>query len=568
MNNLLRLIFLFFMFLVSLQAQSESISVHDKGDEPVGEKIQYLKESHNGFGIEVARSLVKEKKFVQSNNNVLSFGIGSDPVWLYLEVSNPEKEAVLRRLSIEMSWLEKLSVYFVHDEEVIAQQQAGDSFPFSERQSNNIFFIFEQNFKPGVTQVFIRAETDDPLVLPVYLSSQESFVARHSRIDISYGFLYGAILSLLLYNLLLFVRLKTTHHLYYSLYLLAFIIMNMSYSGHAYQWLWPQSPIWQQWSNPILMMLFMLTGLLFATQFLNTRILLPKTHKIIIYGSAAFVFLQTVAFIAGQQTFALLLSFSNVFVFAIVMVMLGAVSFYRGNGSAKYFLIAFVSHVVASSITAMAVWGIIPYSDLAYRAVDIGMVVDATLLAMALADQFRISQQAQLDAEKLARIDPLTGLNNRRAFYEYLIPIWSIAERKNYPMSVIMIDIDRFKQVNDRYGHDVGDQALMKISQILENGARSGDILARWGGEEFILFLPDTDMNEAVSIANRLRESISKTPINNSDDPLHLTASMGVSYNDSTGLTLNDLIKVADTCLYRAKTKGRDLVCAESMGIC
>jgi len=568
MNNCFRLVLFFCVFLVSLQAHTESISVHEKSDRPVGEKIQYFKEGQNGFGISVIRALVKEKKFTQSDDDVLNFGIGSDPVWLYLEVSNPDKEAVLRRLSIETSWLDKLSVYFFHDEKLIQQQQAGDAFEFSERESDNIFFTFDKKFNPGVTQVFIRVETDDPLVLPVYLSSQQSFVSRHSRIDISYGFLYGAILSLLFYNFLLFVRLKTTHHLYFSLYLLAFVVMNMSYSGHAYQWLWPESVIWQQWSNPLLMMMFMLTGLLFATQFLNTKILLPVTHKLIIYTSATFLILQTGAFITGQIAFALLLSFSAVFVFAIVMVMLGAVSFYRGNGSAKYFLIASVSHVVASSITAMAVWGIIPHSELAYRAVDIGMVIDATLLAMALADQFRISQQARLDAEKLARIDPLTGLNNRRAFYEYLIPIWSIAERKNYPMSVIMIDIDRFKQVNDRYGHDMGDRVLVKVSQILEHGARSGDILARWGGEEFILFLPDTDMNEAVTIANRLRESISRTPVNDSDDPLYLTASMGVSYNDSTGLTLNDLIKVADNCLYRAKTKGRDLVCAESMGIC
>ena len=568
MNNLLRLTLFLFVFLVSLQAHSKSINVHEKSDGPVGERTQYFKEGQKSIDIEIARTLVKEKKFTQSDSDVLNFGIGSAPVWMYVEVSNPGKEAVLRRLSIETSWLDKLSVYFVHDDELIKQRQAGDEFVFSERESENVFFTFDENFNPGITQIFIRAETDDPLVLPVYLSSQESFAVRYSRIDISYGFLYGAILSLLLYNFLLFVRLKTTHHLYFSLYLLAFIVMNMSYSGHAYQWLWPESVIWQQWSNPLLMMLFMLTGLLFATQFLNTKILLPKTHKIIIYASATFLILQIAAFITGQITFALLLSFSSVFIFAVVMVMLGAVAFYRGNGSAKYFLIASVSHVVASSITAMAVWGIIPHSDLAYRAVEIGMVVDATLLAMALADQFRISQQARIDAERLARIDPLTGLNNRRAFYEYLIPIWSIAERKNYPMSVIMIDIDHFKQVNDCYGHDMGDQVLIKISQILEHGARSGDILARWGGEEFILFLPDTDMNEAVTIANRLRELISKTPINDSDDPLHLTASIGVSYNDTTGLTLNDLIKVADTCLYRAKSKGRDLVCAESMGIC
>lgn len=568
MRNLFKLLIIFISVLWGQQASAESVDVLSQNSQPIGKKIQYLKEGGNPLSLDRAMQLAGAGEFTTSQKTSLSFGIGSAPVWLYFEASNASTATVLQRLSIETSWLDKLSVYFVREGELVKQRFAGDTIAFSEREINNLFFVFEHDFKPGNTDVYIRIETPDPMVLPVYLNSPDEFSSRHSFMDLSYGFLYGAILSLLAYNLMLFFSLKIKHYLLYAVYLFFFMLVNMSYSGHAYPWIWPDSVVWQQWSNPVLMMLFLVSGLIFATHFLNTKFRFPRLHKAVSYTCIVYVLFEILSVIANLQVAALILSFAFVFLFSITMVLLGAVSFYGGNQSAKYFLIASVSHVVATSITAMAVWGIIPYSTLAYRAIDIGMMIDVVLLAIALADQFRISQEARLTAEKLARIDPLTGINNRRAFYEYIKPIWSIAERKNYPMSVVMIDVDKFKVINDNYGHAVGDKALIKIAKILENDARSGDILARWGGEEFILFLPDTDMNEAVSIANRFREKISKTQMTDLTNPLNLTVSIGVSYHDSATMTLDELIKVADDCLYRAKSKGRDMVCAESLGIC
>lgn len=568
MRNIFRLIFIFTSVFWSQYASSGVVDILSQNSQPIGKHIEYLKEGPLPLSLAHIMQLANDGKFTSSKKASLSFGIGSAPVWLYFKVSNTGKATLLQHLSIETSWLDKLSVYFIRDQQLIKQQHAGDTVAFSEREINNLFFVFEHGFESGNTDVYIRVETPDPMVLPVYLNSPDEFSERHSAMDYSYGFLYGAIISLLAYNLMLFFSLKIKHYLLYSIYLFFFMLTNMSYSGHAYPWLWPDSTVWQQWSNPVLMMLFLVSGLLFATHFLGTRHSFPRMHKAVVYICLGYALLEILAIIANQQVIALVLSFAFVFLFSVTMVFLGAISFYSGNQSAKYFLIASISHVIASSITAMAVWGIIPYSTLTYRAIDIGMLIDVVLLAIALADQFRISQEARVTAEKQARIDPLTGLNNRRAFYEYIKPIWSIAERKNYPMSVVMIDVDKFKQINDNYGHAVGDKALVRLAKILETDARSGDILARWGGEEFVLFLPDTDMNEAVSIANRLREKISKAPMVDIADSLKLTVSVGVSYHDSAMMTLDELIHVADTCLYRAKTKGRNMVCAESLGIC
>ncbi|MDH5426097.1 MAG: sensor domain-containing diguanylate cyclase [Gammaproteobacteria bacterium] len=564
MRDALRLIFVCSSLIWSLQAKSAAIDVLQENTAPIGTYIQYYLEDTQVLTLAAAIQLFQQNKFISSNKASLNFGIGSAPVWLRFEVNNPAAAAVINRLSVETSWMDKLTVYFVREGQLVKQQLGGDELAYSERKIKNIFFVYEYAFEAGTTDVYIRAETPDPMVLPVYLNSPGQFASRHSVVDHSYGFVYGAIVTLMAYNLMLFFSLKSRYYLYYSVYLFSFLLCNMSYSGYGYQWFWPQSPVWQQWSNPLLMMMFLLSGLLFATRFLKTKYSSPRVYNTVIFVCSIYVVCELLAVLLGQQVIALTLSFTFVFLFSMTMVSLGAISFYAGNQSAKYFLIASVSHVIGSSITAMTVWGITPYSTLAYRAVDIGMVIDAALLAFALAHQLRVNQEARVTAEKQARIDPLTGVNNRRAFYEYTQPMWSVAKRKHYPVSVVLLDVDKFKRINDRYGHSTGDKVLMQIAGILRHDARSGDVLARWGGEEFILFLPDTDLSEAESIANRLRVKVSQATLTGIEKHDRLTVSMGVAYTEVTAMSLDDLIEIADSSLYRAKTQGRDMVCVES----
>lgn len=110
------------------------------------------------------------------------------------------------------------------------------------------------------------------------------------------------------------------------------------------------------------------------------------------------------------------------------------------------------------------------------------MLVDAVLLAFALADQFRILQNEKFLAEKLANIDHLTGIWNRRGFQQLVSPLWHTGLRNQHHMSVILMDLDQFKRVNDRHGHASGDQVLQQTASMLNSSARAGDVLARWGG--------------------------------------------------------------------------------------
>ncbi len=158
--------------------------------------------------------------------------------------------------------------------------------------------------------------------------------------------------------------------------------------------------------------------------------------------------------------------------------------------------------------------------------------------------------------EEIAFTDMLTQLPNRTMGQQHLQKQIAFAERSDLPLSVVLWDIDHFKQINDRYGHHVGDQVLQSISSRLGHELRLSDMLVRWGGEEFLIILPNTILSAAIQIAERLCLSLSTTPLVNH---LTITASFGVSCYQH-GDTLEQLLQRADAALYQAKAQGRNRV--------
>ncbi len=166
------------------------------------------------------------------------------------------------------------------------------------------------------------------------------------------------------------------------------------------------------------------------------------------------------------------------------------------------------------------------------------------------------------DLEQENRLDPLTRMNNRRYFDERLQVAWLRARRDRQPLSIIMIDIDNFKQVNDSWGHQIGDQILVAVSEIIHQAfTRATDTLARYGGEEFIVLLENTNPQDCLQAAEKLREHIAIRRFSTDNTELYCTVSLGVaSLTPNRILSPQDLIKRADMALYKAKGSGRNRV--------
>ena len=174
----------------------------------------------------------------------------------------------------------------------------------------------------------------------------------------------------------------------------------------------------------------------------------------------------------------------------------------------------------------------------------------------------QIAQQSLLaEVQTMATVDWLTDFYNRRHFFRLGEEEIARARRYRHEVSVIMIDIDHFKAVNDTYGHSVGDEVLCAISKRILAGLRQSDIAGRYGGEEFALVLPETDLSSAAeTVAERLRDTIACCPIDTTEGPLHVTISVGVAGVDVPHESLLDALSRADTGLYAAKHAGRNRV--------
>ena len=549
-------------FLSSGLVSAAPLSAVLDHESAIGRSTAFLKEQAGPLTLTDAVAAYRAGQFSPGNSPVLNFGIGSKPAWIHFAVDNPTAAPLQKVLSIETAWLDRVEVYFQHQGRTVAIYRAGDTLPFTQRPINSRYFMFDHAFDPGMSDVFIRVETPDPMVAPIYLLNPETSRLRQMQQELSYGVVYGFLLALMAYNAILFASLRNSRYLLYALYLAMFVAMNVAYTGHGFAWLWPNSVHWQQWSNPVLMVLYGVSGLVFAIRFLDLRVFFPRVRKAVIGFCAASGALLTAAILLGSQKYALLVAFPFAFSFSVVMLLLGIISVRAGQKPAKYFLIAALSAMVGALLTTLSVWGFIPHNSWTFRAVEIGMQVDATLLALALAYQLRMGQEERIRAERLAQLDPLTGLNNRRAFYDKTGPLWSHAIRHGHPTSVMLLDIDLFKRINDTYGHAHGDEVLNATAAILRQSIRLGDVLARWGGEEFIVFLPETDQVEATLLAERLRTAIAGMRIPHGTGASAVTASFGIAQKARAHLTLDDLIASADECLYQSKQRGRNRVTA------
>lgn len=207
-------------------------------------------------------------------------------------------------------------------------------------------------------------------------------------------------------------------------------------------------------------------------------------------------------------------------------------------------------------------------------------LIDSKPRTMSVSDielQQHFAHQAELliekfELEQLAMTDSLTGLFNRRYFDERAEEAIKQSRREDLPMTIIVLDIDDFKQVNDSFGHSVGDRALIELSAVMKRSLRGSDILSRVGGEEFHILLPNTPESRAQEVAHRMREAIKSTHIKidhdtlengaskNINESISLTCSFGIASLRAQDTHIDEVLKRADAAMYQAKRQGKDAV--------
>lgn len=170
------------------------------------------------------------------------------------------------------------------------------------------------------------------------------------------------------------------------------------------------------------------------------------------------------------------------------------------------------------------------------------------------------TKQLQEELRLMANTDPLTGLLNRRRFLEQAETEFLRSQRHGHELAAVMLDIDHFKAINDTHGHFVGDQALIAMSCATDNLLRGTDILSRWGGEEFVILMPETPLTGAAILAERLRKLLAQLAVDTAAGTLRFTVSAGVAARSGLDAGITDILQRADTALYAAKQHGRNRI--------
>lgn len=251
----------------------------------------------------------------------------------------------------------------------------------------------------------------------------------------------------------------------------------------------------------------------------------------------------------------------NLVVSSIIALAAAFISTAAGDRPARLFLFSWFPLLLMSIWRVYEVTAGVAYNPVINVLFPLSYLFLGIMLFIGLGERMMQYKRERDAADLLARRDPLTGVYNRRALDERLHAAAIEANQMGRPLALLFADLDHFKRVNDTHGHDVGDECLREASRRIRSSLRFGDILGRFGGEEFVVGLPGMTADEAMEIGERIRQKISAEPIAFGERSLSLTISIGVAVLDRGGLaSFDEAIKRADRALYVSKRAGRDRV--------
>jgi diguanylate cyclase (GGDEF)-like protein len=456
---------------------------------------------------------------------------------------------------------------------IVQRQNVSSEVPVADRPlyAHELLLPIVAPFPPGGTMVLrITTPFEQPTTLE--LRSLESLAALDRRTtyaeSLPLAFLNGFAIALGLFNVMLFVMLRRRLYLLYAASILALVLYQVIETGAAWTTLWPHLGLRDDWPTYASWVLYFVLIVAFTREFLELPRVAPVVDRILIAAvallaveSATYVLVPDVLIAHG------LFDLTDPLMTAVMlgtMLAAGVIAWRAGVAAAPFYILAFAGSAIGLVVSDAGTFDLFPSSvTTAFILTSVGGAWESLFLALALGQRMRDIELTAARYEEYAYIDPLTGIPNRRSFDEAIEREWRRTQRFPGPISVIIFDIDRFKDFNDRYGHPAGDQRLISVARTIADAARrTGDHAARYGGEEFAMLLPGTNLEGARAIAEAVRVSIRES----TESALRLTISAGCAtafpYSDTldTGRPAT-LLAAADAALYVAKTSGRDRVC-------
>lgn len=484
------------------------------------------------------------------------------PIWLRLHLRLADNQSGDWLLTLSTTAVE--SALFLGPFDADGQPQAapvrsGLDQPFASRPLGNERLVFPVSLaKPGVYTVFLRLDSSIRLNVEPTLWRPGDYLAERKHKTLFDGICYGLLITLLLYNLVLAGSFRSRAYLLYVLTCASALFTISTYNGHAAHYLWPDNPWLIQHSYTFAPGLWVLFSGLFARNFLSLRETMLTADRIVlsvVLCAIAVLAIGLSGYSELAQTLTEILAFSGALIMSGIAVRLWR----NGSPGALWYLGAQSALFLAAVLVVFINWGILVSPFLLANALQLGVSAEMIVFAMALSARInRVqSEKAALDLRAThlalaASTDPLTGVANRNGLAHAVGQLLKTAQKR----ALLLIDLDRFKAVNDDYGHEAGDLALVETARRLERHLRGSDVIARTGGDEFVILLADrSDPEQLNTLLGRLSEALAQ-PIAYRSRILAISASIGVARFPEDGETIEDLQRAADRAMYQAKQAG------------
>ena len=549
---------------------------------------------------------VQDESWRRTEQPVPSFGFSRSTYWFKIELQNRSAEIRTPLLEIANAMLNQLDLYQTVDQQLMQQFSTGTDLPFSQRPIAHRYFLFPLTLQPdSVSVIHVRVQSNGSVRLPITLWDSDAFHERNQIDMLAIGAYFTVLLLALGYILVTTITIPHSAMFALAGFISCFGLFQLATLGVGLEYVWTEYPAMNELST-VFSICF---GLAFACWF--TLLVLDLKH----HSVAARRFLEVMILLPLLTAAAyLLLPYHMIAPWAAALVVpaslgmlfIGLVGSSRGYKSARHFTLSWLVLLIGIVVLSLNRFAVLPSNAFTEQAAVIGFIGMMMMMAWAFSadiNKLRFHyEKIELSAERLARaqqetisarledqvkertreleealselsdsnatlmelstIDSLTSVKNRHYFDEIYLQEWKRATRENYPLSLLLLDIDHFKNVNDTYGHLAGDDCLRSVAQNIQHVLRRpADILARYGGEEFVVVLPYTANENAFQLADQIRKQIESTTIEADGFDIQLTISIGVStvipHEEDEQ---RDLIFSADIALYEAKRSGRNMV--------
>ena len=544
-----------------------------------------------------------------------NFGFTANAYWFRFQIANLDIKPAIRYIELPISFMDEVHFFHHVNGEKRQEYLTGDERPFALRPVVHQNFVLPVLLEPGLNQIHLRLRNAGSVEAPLRIWDPVSFQVANQREKLAQGMIIGTLLIMVIYNLFVLLGTRDPNYLYYIAFVLSFLLFQYTLSGYTYAYVWPQAVWWNSVALPVFICMSEMSVAVFCMSFLRVKERSRWVYRTML-GFIGLTGAMAILSLILPYSIAIRVSSGLAIPISAFCLSLGYWRWWRGDHYARYFCVAWTAALMGVIVLAAGKFGAIPVNFWTENASQMGIVSLVVLLSITLVDQInhdrtsRIEAQEQaLEHERSARAseqaliaattdanrkleerveartqdlnatleqlqeantklhqltltDALTQISNRASFDQALASEFKRAIRHQTHLTVMMLDVDHFKRINDTWGHPAGDACLRALARELHHKVqRAGDMVARFGGEEFAVLLGDTRPDDAVRLAEAFRTAVEVMPIPFGDLRLKLTVSVGIICAiPAVHAKPLDWIVAADRALYLAKENGRNQV--------